>query len=209
MSKIKDVVKAEIDVQENSAIVILGKRNSGKSFLCKYLLRGMLTCDPPKADVVFLISPTEKLSRSFNCFDDKFIIPGFDMKRLEKILKAQQKCILRSKLGKDDPKVKKILLIFDDCLGSIRNGSEEQLFLNKLFATSRHSKIGLIILSQSSRGAVFGPVARDCVDPLFVRSMNKDQLPLIFESCFCHTADTSLLWNFTRKRWLCRNVTII
>ena len=168
-----------VDIKDSSTIVIVAKRNEGKSVMAKWLLRSLVA--QQKVENIYLFSPTEKLSHSFNCVPDSHIIPTFDLKFINSIIDAQTK--ICKKKGKDDPSVSKILLIFDDMLGSVKQGSLEQLMLNKLFATSRHLKIGLMVLSQTSRG-LFSPALRQNTDMLLVRKVNDGQLPTIYESIY-------------------------
>lgn len=172
---------AELDIQPSSTIVLIAKRNEGKSVLAKWLLYNLV--QQKKVDIVYLFSTTEHLSHSFDCIPREFIIPTFDMAFLEKIISSQQKEIMKSKLGKDDERIRKILFIFDDMLGSVSQGSREQLLLNKLFATSRHSKISVMCISQVTKG-LFSPVLRQNTDLLCFRKVNDNQLPSLFESLY-------------------------
>ena len=71
-------MNAEIDIKSSSTIVICAKRNEGKSVLAKHLLCKLVQQD--KVDLVYLFSPTEKLSHSFDCVPKDFVIPTFDLK---------------------------------------------------------------------------------------------------------------------------------
>ena len=168
-----------VDMKPSSTIVIVAKRNEGKSVLSKYILRSLISCG--KVDTVYLFSPTERLTHSFDCVPNTHIIPTFDLKFINQIIDAQTKVC--KKKGKDDPSVSKILFIFDDMLGAVAQGSLEQQMLNKLFATSRHLKIGIMVLSQTTRG-LFSPALRQNTDYLAWRKVNDNQLPSLFESIY-------------------------
>ena len=174
-------MEKELEIKSSSTVVIVGKRNEGKSFLAKYLLCKMIRQEI--VDVVYIFSTTETLSHSFDCIPKECVRDNFDIGFIEKILEAQEKKIRKSKIGKDDPKIAKILFIFDDLLGSVRQGSKEQQLLNKLFATSRHLKVGLMVLSQTTRG-LFSPALRQNTDYLFFRKVNENQLPSLFEAMY-------------------------
>ena len=174
-------MNTHIDIQPSSTIVICGKRNEGKSVLAKHLLCKLVQQE--KVDLVYLFSPTENLSHSFDCVPKEFIIPTFDLRFIEKLLQSQQRAIQGRKSGKDDPSIAKILLIFDDMLASVKQGSAEQLLLNRLFATSRHLKVGVMVLSQTTRG-LFSPALRQNTDYLFFRKINENQLPALFECLY-------------------------
>ena len=168
-----------IDVQPSSTIVIVAKRNEGKSVMAKFLLKSLVSTG--RVDTVFLFSPTENLSHSFDCVPKTHIIPTFNLKFIDSIIDAQSKAC--KKKGKDDPSVAKVLFIFDDMLGSVKQGSLEQQMLNRLFATSRHLKIGIMVLSQTSRG-LFSPALRQNTDYLLFRKINDNQLPTMYESMY-------------------------
>ena len=172
---------AELDIRPGSTIVICAKRNEGKSVLAKWILYNLVVQE--KVDIVYLFSTTEHLSHSFDCVPKQFVIPKFDIPFMEKIVDSQQKEIQKSKIGKDDPKIKKIIFIFDDMLGSVTQGSKEQMLLNRLFATSRHSSISICVISQTTKG-LFSPALRQNTDYLFFRKINDNQLPSLFESVY-------------------------
>ena len=171
----------ELNIRPSSTIVICGKRNEGKSVMAKWLLFNLVQQE--KVEIVYLFSTTEHLSHSFDCVPSKFVIPTFDIPFMEKVISSQQKEIMRKKDGKDDPSIKKIMFIFDDMLGSVKQGSNEQLLLNRLFACSRHSKVSLMLLCQTTK-SLFSPCLRQNTDYLFFRKINDNQLPSLFESVY-------------------------
>ena len=175
------ILTAEIDIKPSSTIVICAKRNEGKSVLAKHLLHRLV--QQMKVDVVYLFSPTETLSHSFDCLPKVCVVNTFDLRFIEKVLSAQEKAIRKTKQGKDDPAIAQILFIFDDMLASVVQGSHEQLLLNRLFATSRHLKVGVMVLSQTTRG-LFSPALRQNTDYLFFRKINDNQLPALFEALY-------------------------
>ena len=172
---------SELDIRPSSTIVVCGKRNEGKSVLAKWLLYKLVQQE--KVDIVYLFSTTEHLSHSFDCVPKQFVIPKFDIPFMEKIIASQTKQIQSKKDGKDDPSISQLLFIFDDMLGSVTQGSREQILLNRLFATSRHIKIGVMVLSQTTKG-LFSPALRQNTDYLFFRKINDNQLPSLFESVY-------------------------
>ena len=174
-------MEKELEIKPSSTMVIIGKRNEGKSFLAKYLLCKMIRQEI--VDICYIFSTTETLSHSFDCIPKECVRNNFDISFIEKVLEAQEKEIRKSKIGKDDPKIAKILFIFDDLLGSVRQGSKEQQLLNRLFATSRHLTVGIMILSQTTRG-MFSPCLRQNTDYLFFRKVNENQLPSLFEAMY-------------------------
>ena len=121
------ILTAAIDIKPSSTIVICAKRNEGKSVLAKHLLHRLV--QQQKVDVVYLFSPTETLSHSFDCLPKVCVVNTFDLKFIEKVLSAQEKAIRKTKLGKDDPAIAQILFIFDDMLASVVFSAEKRLCL--------------------------------------------------------------------------------
>lgn len=184
----KPVEKAppdELVISPNMTIVVIAKRGSGKSVLSKYLLKMLMlqNCEAgrPKVDTVFLFSTTELYSHSFGCIPKEYVCKKFDCKLIEDILHEQEKAC--KKWGKDDPRVRRVLLIFDDMLGSVRSGSNEQMLLNRLFCTSRHIAVSLLVIAQASRGLI-SPVIRGNIDILCIRSISDDHLRTIYEAVY-------------------------
>ena len=141
---------AELDIRPSSTIVICGKRNEGKSVLAKWLLYNLV--QQQKVDIVYLFSTTEHLSHSFDCVPKEFVIPTFDIPFMEKIISSQEKEIIKMAQGKDDPNIKQILFIFDDMLGSVKQGSNEQLALNRFLPRADTVKIPLWSFPKPQRG---------------------------------------------------------
>lgn len=139
--------------------VIFGCSGSGKSFLMKHLL-----CELKKINYwkeFYLISPTEKLSHSFNCFDKDNVKDEFDEGWLQGIIDEKVSKIKdQQKLGVKNPRTKPTFIVIDDCAADkrIRNSPA----LNKLFISGRHFNMGVVLLMQNIN-------ARDSV-PLPVRN---------------------------------------
>ena len=155
----------ELKFKPFQTMIILGKRNTGKSYLTKYLIHQLV--NQGMYNTVYLFSTTERYSHSFNCLPKEYIINGFDLKFIQNIIDAQRKRI--EKYSLESEKVAKIMMVFDDLVGSISTSSKEMQMLNFLFATSRHIGISLVVFAQASRSSV-NPTLRQNVDWLFFRN---------------------------------------
>ena len=81
----------EIKIKPYSTITCLGKRGTGKSFLCKWLIEKLIT--QGIYNTVYLFSTTEKYSHSFNCLEKEYIVDSFDIPFIMAIITAQRKRI--------------------------------------------------------------------------------------------------------------------
>lgn len=142
--------------------VIFGCSGSGKSFLMKHFLHQMKKANYWKK--YYLISPTELLSHSFDCFDEDCIEEAFDEEWLKDLIQEKTDFILNQETqaysAKKRKKLEPVLIIIDDCAADprIRNSPA----LNKLFISGRHLNMGVALLMQNIN-------ARDSV-PLPVRN---------------------------------------
>ena len=164
----------EIDIPACSTIAILSKRNSGKSFLAKYLLHQLMK--QGKIHSVYIFSKTEMHSRSFNCFPEELIIDHYNPEIIDAIFKNQENSI--QKFGKEN--TPNVCIIFDDLVSSIPVNCPT---LNRIFTLSRHYNVQLMLLAQVCR-AVFSPCIRQNVDMLFVNKVNDNYLKSVYECIY-------------------------
>ena len=118
-------------IQLPQILVLTGMPNSGKSHLMKYLVykwssEGLI-------DYVHAICPT-KFNGGFNYIPDAYIHPSYSEELIKKILKQQE------------IEKKRLVLILDDCLGSVPFDSKT---FQQLVSTHRHYQITLLISTQS------------------------------------------------------------
>ena len=165
---------SEINIPACSTIAIISKRNSGKSFLAKYLLHQLMK--QGKIQSVYIFSKTERISRSFDCFPDELIIDHYDPEIIDAIFKNQEMSI--QKVGKE--KTPNVCLIFDDLVSSIPVNCPT---LNRIFTLSRHYNVQLMILAQVCR-AVFSPCIRQNTDILMINKLNDDYLRSVYECIY-------------------------
>ena len=137
----------------------IGSPGSGKSNSIRYLVKSLYNAK--KFDYCSVFSPTYfSGDGSHNFLDKKFIHPRYTEEKMIKILHHQKK---RVKEGKKS----KLLLIFDDCIGSINFNSK---IMSKLMINRRHFNISLIFSAQYIKR--LSPLFRDCVDYVIMFKLN-------------------------------------
>ena len=157
-------------IQPNATHVFCSRRNSGKSYLAKYVLHSLV--QQQLVDEVYIISQTEHISKSFDCFDDAHIVREYNPAWIQKLIKDQAAAI--QKQGKD--KAPKIVLILDDVIGTV---SPNDPTLNSLFTLSRHCNISVFLLVQHVK-QVFSPCLRQNVDYLYIGQVNDEALGVLY-----------------------------
>lgn len=146
-------------IKKDSIVVLLGKRNTGKSFLTKDILYH-------KKDIPLgvVVSRTDHLVH----FYDKFIPPMFIYNRYEpenidKLFKRQEKA------NKESWKDPYAFLLFDDCLSDAKNwGKDERI--KEIFFNGRHYKLLFILTMQAPMGIT--PDLRTNIDFTFILKNN-------------------------------------
>ena len=78
-----------MDIKTPFSMVVCSKRNSGKSYLCKHLLK-MFMVDNKLFDYIVLFSSTAHLSNDFECLPKKSIQEEFSTTKINKILEYQK-----------------------------------------------------------------------------------------------------------------------
>jgi hypothetical protein len=146
----------------DSVVVMLGKRNTGKSFLTKDILYNHR--DIPLGTIV---SPTESANEFFGELVPPFFIHDeYTPALIDRVVARQKKCV---KLWKRDKRVDpRAFLVFDDCLydNSWRNDKNVRL----LFMNGRHWKMLFLITMQFPLG--IPPNLRSNVDFVFILREN-------------------------------------
>ena len=128
-----------MDLKLPFSMVIVSKRNSGKSYLCKHLLK-LLMMDNKLFDYIVLFSSTAHLSKDFECLPKKAIQEDFSTTKVNKILEYQKKL-------KDSKNPKQCLIILDDTIGAKIDASFKTN-LDLLFSRGRHYNVSIIFISQ-------------------------------------------------------------
>lgn len=136
---------------ENPAIAMIAKRGSGKSWICRAILKHF-----KKIPVGLVIAPTERMANPpfYSEFvPDTFIHYEYTPSIIEKLLVRQQHMIEKQKQkalkGKNvDPRA---FLLMDDCLSKKGTWMKDQS-ITELFFNGRHYRIMYILTMQFPLG---------------------------------------------------------
>lgn len=153
---------------------VVSKRNSGKSFLVRDIVYEL--SKQGRINQVIVMSNTS--GQSLNA-DYDYMPPNLLMMYKEatilKIMELQQKNI---KAGK----IREILLVLDDVVGSdSSNSAEGSRLIRSIFANSRHYHISVILLSQIAT-RLLQPAIRENSDVIFFSRLNRKSLETMAEA---------------------------
>jgi hypothetical protein len=149
-------------IKDDKVVVLIGKRNTGKSFLCKDIL--FHHRDIPCGQV---ISGTEAANEFYSSLVPKlFIHEEYQDSIVNNVLKRQRMMIDKVKAQSNiDPR---LFVVFDDCLYDnkwVKNKDVRSLFMN-----GRHWKVLFMITMQYALG--IPPNLRTNIDYVFILREN-------------------------------------
>lgn len=140
----------EKSIKDNSAVVIVAKRNSGKSHLVKEIV--YVKRDYP---CVVVIAPTDKMNNFYASFiPSLYIHYEYSSEILGRIFQRQERLILQNKKRAEKgvpPLDTRLLLIMDDCLASKKLWSKDKN-VYELLQNGRHYHITYILTMQYALG---------------------------------------------------------
>jgi len=150
------------DIKDDKVVVLIGKRETGKSFLCKDLLY-----HHSSIPVGQVISGTEAANEFYSKMVPKlFIHEEYQPPIIQNILKRQRMMIDKWKVNPSmDPRA---FLVLDDCLYD--NTWTKDKNVRSLFMNGRHFKILFIITMQYALG--IPPNLRTNIDYIFILREN-------------------------------------
>jgi len=177
-------------IKDDSVVVMIGKRNTGKSFLTKDLLfhHQDLPCGT-------IISPTEHANRFYSdIVPPIFIHDKYDPKITQEFMKRQK--VLKKRIVNGEGDIDgRAFLIMDDCLYDNKWKSDE--IIREIFLNGRHFNIFYLLLMQYAIG--IPPNLRSNIDWVFIlRDSNIQNRKKLFEcyagmfpsfETFCQTMD--------------------
>ena len=177
-------------IKDDSVVVMIGKRNTGKSFLTKDLL--FYHQDLPAGTV---ISPTENANKFYSdMVPPIFIYDEYEPKITEEFIKRQKNLKKRITNGEKDID-NRAFLIMDDCLYD--NDWKKDKVIREIFMNGRHWGIFFLLLMQYAIG--IGPNLRCNIDWVFLlRENNVQNRKKLYENyagmfhtfeMFCQTMD--------------------
>lgn len=155
----------------NKTILVVAKRNSGKSQLIRYLV----LVNQHLFNKIFLICPTESVNGFYSdIIEKKNILTSYNEDFINNLVETM------TRANSNQPKNKRqnILLILDDCISdaTIKNSKPFEL----LFTRGRHINISIIFVSQYLKAAIT-PVIRNNIDFCLFSQVNAQGLRLIFD----------------------------
>ena len=151
------------DMAENSAIVLVARRGSGKSWVCRKILKRY-----KHIPVGIIISRTDKLNTFYgNFFADSFVHYEYKTELIHKLLARQDEMIAKmerkAKEGKRiDPRA---FILMDDCLSDSKAWAKDKSLYEILY-DGRHYKLMYVLTMQSPLG--IGPDLRKQFDYIFL-----------------------------------------
>tara|TARA_A100001037_G_scaffold286974_1_gene295932 strand:- start:3129 stop:3917 length:789 start_codon:yes stop_codon:yes gene_type:complete len=150
------------DIKDDKVVVLIGKRDTGKSYLCKDILSHHTGI--PAGQV---ISGTEAANEFYSKMVPKlFIYEEYEPGIIERLLKRQKMMIDRCKENAStDPRA---FLVLDDCLYD--NTWTKDKNVRSLFMNGRHFKILFMITMQYALG--IPPNLRTNIDYVFILREN-------------------------------------
>ena len=161
----------EIDLK-NRLISLIAKRNSGKSYLLRYLVN----IQKHEFDRIFIICPTNILNDFYkNTTEQENIFYEYNELWMQSLIEKMTD--INSKLEK--AKRKNVLLILDDLVADIRFASCKSLRI--LAIRGRH--IGISVITTSQYLNTIPPIIRSNVDFTIVGNLNRKSLDLLEKEC--------------------------
>ena len=151
------------EIKDDKVVVLIGKRDTGKSFLCKDIL--YYHKDIPVGQV---ISGTEGANQFYSKMVPKLFIHGeFNTQIVQNMLKRQKMLIdkINAGQGNIDPRS---FLILDDCLYD--NSWAKDKWMRSVFMNGRHYKLLFLLTMQYALGVP--PNLRTNIDYVFILREN-------------------------------------
>jgi hypothetical protein len=162
-------------IKSDNTVLLLGRRNTGKSFLVRDLLSHHT--DVPTGVV---ISPTECANRFYgNIFPPLFIHNAYTKEIVENVVKRQK---IVTKKAQDHPGVDpRCIFIMDDCLYDTKWQRDENV--RYIFTNGRHINILFLLTSQYPLG--IPPTMRSNIDFVFILRDNMVRNRRIIYENYC------------------------
>jgi hypothetical protein len=159
----------DLDIKQNSFIVIASKRNSGKTVLTKNLIKYLFDKFEYKFSVIF--SDTAGFNGDYdNIFEKEFVFKSEQLdNKVEKLLKIQEKSIKSKKIIHG-------LIVLDD----VKIYKKSKILID-LATKSRHYKLTVICSVQYCKELISSSI-RSNIDYLFWSDLNEQALMAVYQS---------------------------
>jgi hypothetical protein len=155
------------EMVHHPSIVMIAKRGSGKSWICRAILRHLHTIPAG-----LIIAPTDRMSCFYGTFfPDSYIHYDYKSEIIEKLIYRQKQMIEKRKNYKKKGKYvdSRALIIMDDCLAQKGSWMKDQPISELLF-NGRHYHITYILTMQYPLGIT--PELRGNFDYIFLMADN-------------------------------------
>ena len=144
-------------MKSDSIVLLLAKRRTGKSFLCRDIMHTHR--DVPSG---MIISPTEKANKYYGDFvPDLFIYNDYSAELIEKFLKRQQNI---REIAKKRAIDERAFLVMDDCMFDNKWVKDKEI--REIFFNGRHYNVFFILLMQYALGITHA--LRSNIDHVFI-----------------------------------------
>ena len=153
----------------NKVVCLVAKRNSGKSYLLRHLVR----LQKSKFDKIYVICPTEKINKFYQKDDfipANCIFDGYDESWANSLIAKMTK----ENTDKSEEEKKRVLLILDDVVADTKFSASETFRI--LIVRGRH--IGISILTTCQYINLLPPVSRTNSDYILLGQLNNQSLQL-------------------------------
>jgi len=146
----------------NAHICIIGKRGSGKSWLCRNIIHNV---DNKNQEPKIIIAPTDRFSPFYkNNFKKSIIYHQYNEQILKALLGRQEKSVEFSKINKSyNPRA---FLVMDDCLASKGRWRRKYQEINEVLMNGRHYQLMYMLTMQFPLG--ISPELRTNFDYVFL-----------------------------------------
>ena len=154
---------------KDKVVLLVAKRNSGKSYLLRYLVR----LQAKDFDKIYVICPTEIINKFYskdNFIPQNQIFDSYDESWVDALIKK----MTNLNTDKVDAEKKRVLLILDDVVADTRFAYSESF--KKLIVRGRHMGISLILTTQYIN--LLPPVSRVNTDFLIIGQLNNQSLQI-------------------------------
>lgn len=149
-------------LQDDSTVLLCGRRGSGKSILIKEICYHMR-----HLPMIIVISPTQVNGFYDSWVPDTCIYERFSEKLLNDLIDRQKRLKQANKgLDADSRTNERCLLILDDCIGE--KEAQNSAALRTLFVNGRHLGVMLLMATQHLTSLAVPPVIRNNSDLVFV-----------------------------------------
>lgn len=150
---------------EDPTIVLIAKRGSGKSWVCRSLLMYFNSIGMPGG---VIIAPTDNMTKFYgNFFPESYVHYEYSSEILDKIFYRQNKMIKKKEQKKLRGKKinPKCFLLMDDCLADNSVWKKDKN-ISTIFCNGRHYQITFMLTMQYPLG--IGPTLRTNIDYTFL-----------------------------------------